>query len=253
MLGSVALSPHKEPFATATQSLSQRRSTVLRPELRRIHRAGWTLFLFWAAALIGWGLSDPEPYADGWRLVLELAFLGRVVSISDGVVSGFGNGYLIFQNTLQDVILLLVVYPWAVASYEGVSSGGPIHSTVVRFRRSVERHRARVEPWGVAGLLVFVFFPFWSTGALVGGAVGYLLGMRTRVVFASIFVAHGLSVLTLVVFFDATHEIAVGLGASWIRFLPWILLLGLLAISLGLRGWRRLRASASPRPASEGD
>ncbi|HVS62351.1 MAG TPA: small multi-drug export protein [Thermoanaerobaculia bacterium] len=218
---------------------------MLRSELRRIHRAGWTLFLIWAAALIGWGISDPVPYAEGWRLVLELAFLGRVVSISDGVVNGFGNGYLIFQNTLQDIILLLVAFPWAVSVYEGSVSRGWVHATLVRFRRSVERHRARVEPWGVAGLLVFVFFPFWSTGALVGGALGYLLGMRTKVVFATVIAGHGLSVLTLVVFFDATHDIAVGLGASWIRFLPWILLAALLLVSMTMRGWRRLRREPS--------
>lgn len=226
---------------------------VLRPELRRIHRAGWTLFLIWAAALIGWGTSDPEPYADGWRLVLELAFLGRVVSISDGVVSGFGNGYLIFQNTLQDIILLLVVYPWAVSAYERSATDGLFNATLWRFRHSIEGHRSRVEPWGVLGLLVFVFFPFWSTGALVGGALGYLLGMRTKVVFTSIIVAHSLSVATLVVFFDATHDLAVEFGASWIRFLPWILLVALIAISLAVRGWRRLRDGESPRTAAEED
>ncbi|HVS12965.1 MAG TPA: small multi-drug export protein [Thermoanaerobaculia bacterium] len=221
----------------------------MRPELRRIHRAGWSLFLIWAAALIGWGISDPEPYAEGWRLVLELAFLGRLVSISDGVVSGFGNGYLIFQNSLQDIILLLVVYPWAVAGYEGAPTRGLVRGTLERFRRSVERHRARVEPWGVLGLWAFVFFPFWSTGALVGGALGYLLGMRTWLVFASVFAGHVLSVMVLVVFFDATHDFATRLGAGWIRFLPWIVLAAIVTLSLAVRGVRTLRARR-PQPGT---
>lgn len=29
--------------------------------------------------------------------------------------------------------------------------------------------------------MIFVLFPFWSTGALVGAVVGYLLGMRIGV------------------------------------------------------------------------
>jgi uncharacterized membrane protein len=218
---------------------------VLRPDLRRIHRAGWSLFLIWAAALIGWGISDPQPYAAGWRLVLELAFLGRLVSISDGVVSGFGNGYLIFQSSLQDVILLLVVYPWAVAGWEATSARGLLRGTLERFRRSVERHRARIEPWGVLGLWAFVFFPFWSTGALVGGALGYLLGMRTWLVFTSVFAGHVLSVVVLVVFFDATHDLATRLGAGWIRFLPWFVLLFLVGLSLTLRGVRALGSRRS--------
>ncbi len=57
----------------------------LRPALKRIQRFGWGLFALWLATLVVVALIWPDPYAQGWRLVLELLFLGRAVSIADGI------------------------------------------------------------------------------------------------------------------------------------------------------------------------
>ncbi|UCD25014.1 MAG: small multi-drug export protein, partial [Gemmatimonadota bacterium] len=213
---------------------------TLRPQLKRIHRFGWALFLIWSVTLVVWAIIQPEPYASGWRLVLELLFLGRAISIADGIATGFGSAYLVFQNGLEDIILLLVLYPWVVAAYEGVSGHRWLKGTIDRVRRTAERNRKVVEPWGVIGLWTFVFFPFWSTGALVGGVVGYLLGMRTWVVFTSVFAGHVLSVVSLVWFFDQTRGVLASFGQGWVRFLPWIVLAALLLGTLAWRGIRRL-------------
>src|SRR5210317_1828875 len=104
----------------------------LRPQLRRIQKVGWGLLLFWSSTLVVAAIVQPEPYVHGWRLVLELLFLGRAVSIADGIASGFGRVYLLFQNGLEDVVLLLIIYPWVVAAYEGVSGRRFIRITVAR-------------------------------------------------------------------------------------------------------------------------
>lgn len=219
--------------------------SALRPELRRIHRAGWWLFLGWAAVLVAWGLVRPEPYADGWRLALELLFLGRAVSIADGVASGFSSAYLLFQNGMEDIILLLILYPWVVAAYEGVAEHPLLEKTVGAVRRTAEANRRLVEPWGAVGLWIFVFFPFWSTGALVGGVVGYLLGMRTWLVFTSVIAGHLLSVVSLVWFFDLTSGMLASFEEAWVRFLPWAVLAALL---LGTLVWRAVgRSRRGPR------
>lgn len=220
---------------------------TMRPELRRIHRVGWCIFLGWATVLVTWGLIAPNPYAQGWRLVLELLFLGRAVSIADGIASGFGSFYLMFQNGLEDIILLLVLYPWVVAAYEGVSGHHLLRGTIGRVRRTAEKNRKVVEPWGVVGLWTFVFFPFWSTGALVGGVVGYLLGIRTWVVFTSVFAGHLLSVASLVWLFDLFREMLESFEHGWVKFLPWIVLLALLLITLVWKGLKKAFSRGEPR------
>jgi uncharacterized membrane protein len=212
----------------------------MRPELRNIHRTGWSIFVVWATVLVVWAVIKPEPYAQGWRLVLELLFLGRAVSIADGIASGFSSLYLMFQNGLEDIILLLILYPWVVSAYEGVSGHRLLRGTIGRVRKTAEANRKVVEPWGVVGLWTFVFFPFWSTGALVGGVVGYLLGMRTWVVFTSVFAGHLLSVASLVWLFDATREALASFEQGMVRFLPWAVLLVLVLITLMLRGLKKM-------------
>lgn len=194
-----------------------------------ISHAGWCLLAAWTVTLVTWGVVRPDPYAQGWRLVLELAFLGRLVSIADGVASGFSPTYLLIQSGTQDVVLLLIVYPWAVAAYQGSSRRGLLSGSVDRVRRTAERHRKVVEPLGVIGLWVFVFFPFWSTGALVGGVVGYLLGMRTWTVFLAVFSGHVVSVVSLVWFLDSARVVMEAFNTGLVRFLPWMVL-GLLVL-----------------------
>ena len=212
----------------------------LRPELRRIQRFGWGLFLVWSAILVAVAVVKPDPYAGSWRLVLELLFLGQAVSIADGIADGFGSAYLMFQNGLQDIVLVLILYPWVVAAYEGVAGYRPLRRTIERVRRIAEANRKVVEPWGVIGLWAFVFFPFWSTGALVGSVVGYLLGMRTPVVFSTVFAGHLVSVASLVWLFDSTRDMLASLERGWVRFLPWVVLA---VLFLGTLAWKAIKSA----------
>ena len=147
-------------------------------------------------------------------------------------------------------MLLLILYPWVVAAYEGVSGHRLLRGTVERVRRTAEKNRKVVEPWGVVGLLTFVFFPFWSTGALVGGVVGYLLGMRTWVVFTSVFAGHLLSVASLVWLFKLFRDMLATFEHGWVRFLPWIVLLALLLITLLWRGMKHVFGRGGTRKNS---
>ncbi len=206
---------------------------------------GWALFAFWATVLVAWGIFHPDPYAQGWRLVLELAFLGRLVNVADGVALGFSKSYLLFQSGLQDIILLLVAYPPLVAVCQGAAQKTFVGRRLEAVRQTAELHKAKVEPLGALGLWIFVFFPFWSTGALIGGVVGYLLGMRPSVVFASVFSGHVLSVVGLVYFFDAMAQVAEAFNSGAVKFLPWIVLAIVLVSAL------RSRRSRQPAPLGE--
>lgn len=222
--------------------------SVQRDRLRWISRLGWILFAGWSAALIGWAIIEPDPYAQGWRLVVELAFVGRLVNISDGIASGFSRPYLLLQSGLQDIILLLVLYPPMVAVCEGAGRGrGMIGRSLERLRRTAERHRGSVEGLGALGLWVFVFFPFWSTGALVGGVVGYIVGMRMWVVFLSVFTGHVLSVVLLLAFFDAMKSAFESFNEGIVKYIPWITIGVLLLVAL-IGRWRSSRATRTSDP-----
>lgn len=208
--------------------------------LKRIHRFGWLLFVIWATTLVVWGIAQPTPYADGWRLVLELMFVGRAVSIADGITTGFSDLYLLIQNGLEDIILLLVLYPWIVSAFEQGLKESFVGRRIDNVRKTAESHKRVVESFGVLGLWLLVFFPFWSTGALVGGVVGYMLGMRTWIVFTTVFLGHVISVVSLIWFFDAMAGVTDAFDQGLTRFLPLMVLGALIAGTLLFRGVKRL-------------
>jgi uncharacterized membrane protein len=182
------------------------------------------MLVVWAGVLTVWGIVQPDPYADGWRLVLELLFTGRLLNISDGMVNGFSQTYLFVQSAPQDIIMLLIFYPWVIRAYHGARRRRLVSGAIDRLRKSAERNQHIVEPFGALGLWVFVFFPFWSTGSLVGGIVGYLMGLRTWVTFASVFTGHIISVISLIWFFDYMNEFLNPINEGLAKYMPWIIL-----------------------------
>ena len=217
-----------------------------RTTLHLISLFGWALLIAWAIALGIWGFLKPEPYAQGWRLVLELAVLGHVVNVADGISNGFSKTYLLVQSGLQDIILVLIVYPWVVRGYQGMETRGWAGKSINNFRKSAEKHQKYVEPFGAIGLWIFVFFPFWSTGALVGAVIGYLIGLRTWVNFLSVLTGHALAVICTIWFFDFVHAWVEGFSRAAVQYLPWAIGGGIVLAWIGNQVYRRFR---KPRAA----
>lgn len=218
------------------------------PSPRALHLisvVGWCCFAAWATILITWAILDPEPYAQGWRLVLELAFLGHVLNAADGISSGFSREYLLIQCGLQDIILVLIAYPWAVRAYQGLHTRGWLGKAIDNFRRNAERHHKYVEPFGAIGLWVFVFFPFWGTGALVGAIIGYLIGLRTWVTFLSVFSGHFLGVTTTVFFFDYVENTIAAFDRNYVAYMPWVILICIVIVSLISFTYKRVKKARS--------
>ncbi len=209
--------------------------------LHRISLTGWGLFAAWATTLITWGYLHPDPYAQGWRLVLELVFLGHVLNSADGISSGFSREYLLIQCGLQDIILVLVAYPWAVRAYQGMQTRGILGKTINNFRQNAERHHKYVEPFGAIGLWIFVFFPFWGTGALVGSIIGYLIGLPTWLIFVSVFTGHFLGVATTVFFFDFVEGWIGSIDRTLVAYMPWVIVASIALMWLANKAYKRLK------------
>lgn len=207
-------------------------TTRERRTARRIGAAGWALLVPWLTFVLYMAWRYPEPYAQAWRLVLELAFLGIAVNIADGTSIGCHPAYLAVQCGLQDIILVLIAYPWIVRGYESARHI-PVFGRFLRgVHASAQLHRRYIEPLGAVGLWLFTFFPFWSTGALVGTALGYLIGIRAAVLLPITLSAHLVSVASMIVFFDWMEGVAEALSGGAVRFLPWAVIAVLAIIYL---------------------
>jgi uncharacterized membrane protein len=161
----------------------------------RIFAAGLGIALL---GLIGMGLvalwSPATSSLIGAMTFANIAF-GRAVSMSIGFAAGFGYWLVIPVNMIVETVLVLLFYPLFVLSMNKLVVLRPFESLLERTRAAAIKNEAKVKRYGIIGLFVFVWFPFWMTGPVVGCALGYLLGFSARlnllVVLSGTYIAMG--------------------------------------------------------------
>lgn len=187
---------------------------------------------------IGWHLFPDRvlPYAimTGLNLII-----GREAGMSFGYASGFDHAHVVPLNIVIETIQVLVIYPLFVLSTRQLIRLRTLQPFITRIHHAAQIRGGRVRKFGIAGLFVFVFAPFWMTGPVVGAIIGFLIGLRPWVnlvvVLGSTYVAIGVWALLL-------NELNVW-AATFNRFAPFALFLAivLIAAAIQLLGRRRAR------------
>jgi uncharacterized membrane protein len=111
----------------------------------------------------------------GAMSVANLIF-GTVVSMSIGYAAGYGHTLVITVNMWVETAVVLLFYPVFVLSMRKLVVFPRLKSYLDRTQSAAERHHDTVRRYGIFGLFMFVWIPFWMTGPLVGSVIGYLLG-----------------------------------------------------------------------------
>jgi len=73
---------------------------------------------------------------------------------------------------------------------------------MARTQRYAEAQRPRALRWGIPGLLLFVWFPFWMTGPVVGSIIGFLIGLGPWTTMAVVLAGTGLAIVCWVFVLD---------------------------------------------------
>ncbi|MEX0959352.1 MAG: small multi-drug export protein [Burkholderiales bacterium] len=169
---------------------------------------------------------------------LNLA-IGRAAGMSFGYASGLTHAQVIPISMVLETIQVLVVYPMFVLSLQNLLDLPRLKPLVTRMQMSAEAKRGTIRKFGIFGLFVFVFMPFWMTGPVAGSLIGFLIGLRpwinVTVVLSATYVAIGVWALLL-------NELNAW-AATIDRFAPFALVLALaLLIAAGhFVRWHRRR------------
>ncbi|MGB5455005.1 MAG: small multi-drug export protein [Gammaproteobacteria bacterium] len=114
------------------------------------------------------------------RMIGAMSFFnvvfGRAVSMSIGYAGGYGHALVVPVNIWVETVLVLLFYPLFVFSMRRLVVFPSLKRFLERTRATAEHHHDKVRRYGIVGLFIFVWFPFWMTGPVVGSAIGFLLG-----------------------------------------------------------------------------
>jgi uncharacterized membrane protein len=103
---------------------------------------------------------------------------GRAAAMAVGYSVALEHSTVIPVCMIIETILVLIFYPLFVFSWRHLLVINWLKNIFERAHKAAETHRAKVQRYGVIGLFVFVWFPFWMTGPVVGCVIGFLLGLR---------------------------------------------------------------------------
>ncbi|MCD6172811.1 MAG: small multi-drug export protein [Sulfurimonas sp.] len=143
------------------------------------------IFIVGILLLFGWFMSIVGVYMfsvnDANKLVVMSVtnfFFGRAAGISYGYTVEFSDGIIIFMNMMIEFIMVMIIYPLFVLSWNKSLHIGFLRHFFISVKRQRIKYKSFFEKYGKYGLFVFVWFPFWMTGPIVGAIIGFLIGIR---------------------------------------------------------------------------
>jgi uncharacterized membrane protein len=187
-------------------------------------------------------------FGVGWRLYPDAVFpyaimtglnliIGREAGMTFGYARDFGHAQVVPLNILIETIQVLVVYPLFVLSTRHLIQLKALQPFIERMQHAAESRGGAVRHFGVAGLFVFVFVPFWMTGPVVGAIIGFLIGLRPwvnlLVVLVSTYIAIAIWGLLLNELSDWAGQVN--------RFAPYALVLAIVLIAVAMHLLHRNR------------
>ena len=140
-------------------------------------------------------LSSPKLARGLLAMTGAHAIGGRGLGISTGYVQGLKPVVVIPATIVVETFLVLLFYPLFVFSYRKLLVIGPLKKMMAHAQRVAEARKDTIRKYGIPGLMLFVWFPFWMTGPPFGCIIGFLIGLRARVTLAVVLAGTYLAIL----------------------------------------------------------
>jgi len=103
---------------------------------------------------------------------------GRALGIVTCLSADISLFYTIFYNFFLEVVIVLVAYGIVVLVMRNIIQPKLFNSAVRQAELTAQSQKTRIKKYGSIGLFLFVMFPFFMTGPVIGAIIGYLLNYR---------------------------------------------------------------------------
>jgi uncharacterized membrane protein len=132
---------------------------------------------------------------------------GRAAGMAFGYSLGLGRGTVIAVCMAIETIVVLIFYPLFVFSWRHLLVIKWLNNIFERTRAAAEARKIIVQKYGIIGLFVFVWFPLWMTGPMVGCVIGFLLGLRVRLTMGAVLAGTYVAIIGWAFFLRRFHDL----------------------------------------------
>lgn len=122
--------------------------------------------------------TDPSLYRALSSAAIVHLMGGRALGIAACLSSGISLTYTILYNFFLEVVIVLVAYGFIVLIMRNIIQPKLLRSTVRQAELTAQNQKTNIKKYGAIGLFIFVMFPFFMTGPVIGAIIGYLLNYK---------------------------------------------------------------------------
>ena len=112
---------------------------------------------------------------------------GRALGIVTCLSADISLFYTILYNFFLEVVIVLIAYGIVVLVMRNIIQPKLFDSAVRQAELTAQRQKTKIKKYGSFGLFLFVMFPFFMTGPVIGAIIGYLLHYRAINTFLIVF------------------------------------------------------------------
>ena len=221
--------------ATPMPEISENQKPTLKALLRMREGEIYLLGLACVLVMLGWfmALSRTDLGKAGTILAVVTTHLtgGRALGISTALSGGFERWEAILLGALIEGAVVCLFFPTFCLSLRRLIKVPFLTDAFANIHRSAQNQRGRMLKWGIPGLILFVWFPFFMTGPVVGSVIGFLLGMRPWVVTGVVLCGTTLAIVSWTFIIDQVVDWSQRIG----EFIPWMLVCIVLILVVSFR------------------
>jgi uncharacterized membrane protein len=133
------------------------------------------IYTFWLGTKL---LYSPEESQILIGMTATDIMFGRAAAMAFGYSLLLGHTTVIPVCMTIETILVLIFFPLFVFSWRHLLVLKWLKNIFERIHKAAETHKGKIQKYGIIGLFLFVWFPFWMTGPVVGCVIGFLLGLK---------------------------------------------------------------------------
>ena len=167
---------------------------------------GFFLLLVSISVWLGAWFFLGAPYGKMWQIIFYASFLGRAATVGVGREFGFSPTFLFLLTSVSEFTVVCLVFPVFVKGYKHLTRIPYIGTTLDNLHTVALNYKPVIAPYGFLGLMIFVLFPFWSTGPLVGSILGYIIGMSVGLTLVAVNSGNIIAIAAWVWFYEYVNK-----------------------------------------------